>query len=221
METNVILSKEVSKQSYYDVKNNLLKNSNSIRLYGIPIDNSSEPIFNINNLKGDFFGIYDWCLCNQVHDNPENPCPCTKNTILWVPIKYLTSSGIDEEKKEYYFDVDKEANLQIESLRSVKASNINVYGSSSETTNFIPRPFGNYKSLYDLIEKILKPTPTFPIPEEDTGVSEKKIKEFFGAIGSLITAFKGGYKVGTEIDKETDLSGLIADALCKLTDCDK
>jgi hypothetical protein len=221
METNVTLSKETGKQSYYDVKSNLLKNSNSIRLYGIPIDNSSEPIFNINKLKGDFFGIYDWCFCNQVHDTPNNPCPCMKNTILWIPIKHLSSSGIDAEKKEYYFDIEKEANLQIESLRSVKASEITVDGNLKESLNSISRPFGTYQSLHDLIEKLLRTLPTFPIPEEEPGIAEMSVKGFLGSFGKLIAAFEAGYTFGTEIDKKTDLSGLIADALCKLTDCDK
>lgn len=223
METNVILSKETSKKSYYDVKNDLLKNSNSVRFYGIPVDNTSEPIFNINALKGDFFGIYDWCFCNnnQVHDTDDNPCDCMKNTILWVPIKHLSSSGIDAEKKEYYFDIEKDANLQIESLRSVKASEITLKGNSKETVNFIPKPFGEHNPLYEIIEKLLKPTPTFPVPEEEPGVAKISVKDFLGSLGSVIKAFRAGYAVGTEIDEETDLSGLIADALCKLTKCDE
>ena len=214
METTVTFSKETNKRSYADIKHEQLQKESTIRFYGEPIDYGSGSVFNIKDIKGGFFGIYDWCLC--VQDSPDNPCPCGKNEILWVPIKHLLSSGMDEEKKRYYFDIAKEADLQIERLQSVHASEYaNFEKDDWLAFNISRNGFSNY-DLLKILEKILRTPPTFPIPEDDgkPGISEKGVKD---TIKKLVKAFEIGLAIGTAADKELDLSDKISDLLCKLT----
>lgn len=208
METTVTYSQDINNRSNADIKHEQLMKASTIRVYGEPLDYGSGSTFNIKSIKGGFFGIYDWCLC--VQDTPDNPCPCGKNEVIWVPVKYLLASGMDEEKKKCFFDISKEADLQIEKLHSVKASDF----SNSEKIGSIGTNLD--RELVKKILELLKTPPYAPVPNDDNtpGVSEKSI---IGSIKKLVEAFEIGFAIGKEVDKELDLSDKISDFLCKIT----
>ena len=193
--------------TYAYSKTQQLLRASSTRIYGTILERVSNTPVGATARKEPYMPVG---LCFCVQDSPDNPCPCTSDLIIWIPVDQIISSGkLDnkEGKSLHYFDVRRDADLLMERMFSFKAS---VYENRKKLSNLsgISSSIEVDEPIEEFLD-LLRTSPTFPEPNKEN--DDVVLYSWRNIVG----AFRLGWKVGTYINKKTGLSDKIADWLCE------
>ncbi len=94
----------------------------SYRIYSQPIEPIVQPNGRISRNRKFQLVHFTPCLC--VQDSPDNPCPCDHSTVWWIMRGDIVKKGRSTKRdhdgnKLYFFDIDINANVLLQSMKSV------------------------------------------------------------------------------------------------------